>query len=189
MVMSLRRGFKANANRISVRLRRGQGARPEAPIDLNVLVTKLSIGVIPLSEFKAQFPQAVQQLTMRDSGAFSAATLPPNENGKRILVLNDSHDLRRQNSNIAHEIAHILLGHPFTFPIDGSGSRNIDRELEEEANWLGPTILVSDEAALHIVQSELPTDTACMHYKVTEPVLRMRINASGAMIRKKRSSH
>jgi hypothetical protein len=85
--------------------------------------------------------------------------------------------------------AHILLGHPFTFPIDGSGSRNIDRELEEEANWLGPTILVSDEAALHIVQNELPTDTACMHYKVTEPVLRMRINASVAMIRKKRSSH
>jgi len=105
--------------------------------------------------------------------------------GGLLLTLGAAvHFVPRQASS-----AHILLRHPFTFPIDGSGSRSIDRELEEETNCLGPTILVSDEAALHIVQSGLPTDTACMHYKVTEPVLRMRIDASGAMIRKKRSSH
>jgi hypothetical protein len=70
--------------------------------------------------------------------------------------------------------------HPFTYPIDTYGCRNIDRDIEEEANWLGPTLLICDEAALHIVKSGMSTDAARRTYRVSEPVLRMRINASGA---------
>jgi hypothetical protein len=83
----------------------------------------------------------------------------------------------------------VLLGHPFTFPIDASGCRNLDRDIEDEASWLGPTILVSNEAALHIVRRAFDDETACSMYSVSLPLLRMRINASGAMIRVRRSHH
>ena len=107
--MSLRRGFKARANQISVRLRRGQGLPAHAPIDLAVVAARLDIDLVPLSSFASEFPKAVRQLARIDSGAFSAATLPIGHS-KRIIVHNDEHDCRRQRSNISHEIAHVLLG-------------------------------------------------------------------------------
>ena len=74
--MSLRRGFKASANRISIRLRRGQGLPAHAPIDLAVVVARLQIEIVPLSLFEVEFPKAVRQLVHLDDGAFSATTLP-----------------------------------------------------------------------------------------------------------------
>ena len=185
--MSLRHGFKAIANRISLRLRRGQGRAPIDPVDLKVIAARLKITLVPLSAFKAECPQAVEHLIRKDSGAFSAATLLIG--GKRVLIYNDSHDPGRQRANIAHELAHVLLGHPFTCPIDGSGCRTLDLDLEDEANWLGPTILISNEAALHILKISMSSAEACRIYGVSGPLLTMRINASGARIRLERAVH
>jgi len=186
--MSLRRGFKANANRISLRLRRSLGLHPDAPIDLNGIAARLGITIVPLSSFATEHAAAVHQLLRVDPGAFSAATLVV-EGGRRIILYNDGHDAGRQQNSIAHEIAHVLLGHESTLPIDASGTRVLDRDIEDEANWLGSTILISNEAALRIVRDNLDTDTACALYKVSAAVLRMRINASGAVIRMKRLVH
>lgn len=186
--MSLRRGFKSRANQISLRLRRSQGLSPEAPIDLAIIAARLKIEIVPLTSFATEHPKAVRHLSRIDTGAFSAATLHV-DSARRIIVHNDTHDHRRQRNNIAHELAHVLLGHPFTFPIDASGCRNLDRDIEDEASWLGPTILVSDEAALHIVRKAFDNEAACTMYGVSLPLLRMRINASGAMIRVRRSYH
>jgi hypothetical protein len=72
--MSLRRGFKAEANRISLRLRTSLGLAPHAPINLTALGDKLGIRVVPLSSFKDECPDAVQYLNRKDRSAFSAAT-------------------------------------------------------------------------------------------------------------------
>jgi hypothetical protein len=192
--MSLRRGFKAEANRISLYLRRGLGLTPEAPINLEALARHLRVShqieaiIVALSVFRDEYPDAVRQLSVLDPGAFSAATVPCGPQ-QYAIVYNDSHDEGRQQNSIAHEIAHLVLKHPFTLPIDNYGCRNIDRDIEEEANWLGPTILISDEAALHIVKSGMTTDAARLKYGVSEPLLRMRINASGARIRLARAYH
>lgn len=183
--MSLARGFKANANRISLRLRKSLDLRPEDPVDLLIVAARLKITVVPLTEFAAEYPSAVRQLTVTDPGAFSAATLPLGD--KKIIVHNDKHDPGRQSNSIAHEMAHVLLGHSFTLPIDASGCRNVDRDLEDQANWLGPTLLISNEAAIHIVRTNMDSAAACKLYKVSLPLLRMRINGSGAVIRFKRS--
>jgi Zn-dependent peptidase ImmA (M78 family) len=111
----------------------------------------------------------------------------PLSDTERVIIYNHTHSPGRRNSNIAHEIAHLALGHEFTLPIDTTGCRNIDRDVEDEANWLGPTILIPNEAALHIVRQGMDTETACELYGVSTDVLRMRINASGARIRLERS--
>jgi hypothetical protein len=170
------------------------GLTPEAPIDLEALARHLKIAfqieviIVPLSRFRDEYPDAVRQLSVIDSGAFSAATVPCGPK-RYVIVHNDSHDEGRQQTNISHEIAHLILEHPFTLPIDTYGCRNIDRDIEDEATWLGATILISDEAALHIVKSGMSTDKARQTYRVSEPVLRMRINASGARIRAARTHH
>jgi hypothetical protein len=186
--MSLRRGFKAHANRLSVRLRRSLSLPPEAPIDLDRVAQRLGIEIVGLRQFANECPEAVAQLTIRDEGAFSAATLQCGPT-RRIIIHNDSHHPRRQRSNIAHEIAHILSGHRLGLPLDGSGCRQMDPDDEDEATWLGSVILITDEAAIHIVRMEMETRAACREYGVTEPILRMRINASGARMRVARSLH
>jgi len=148
----------------------------------------LEISIVPLSDFREEYAASERQLSKIDPGAFSAATLRCGPT-KRIIVHNDSHDRGRQRSNIAHELSHVLLGHPFTLPIDPSGCRNMDRDMEDEAAWLGGTILISNEAAIYIVRTAMDTETACRIYGVSTPMLRMRINASGARRRVQRSVH
>jgi Zn-dependent peptidase ImmA (M78 family) len=183
--VSLRRGFKANANRISLRLRKGLTLRPEDPIDLTLIAARLEIATVPLTDFTRECPSEVRQLTVVDRGAFSAATLRIGQ--RKIIIYNDAHDSGRQMNSVAHEISHVLLGHPLTLPIDASGCRNVDRDIEDQANWLGPTILISNEAAMHIVRTGMDTAEACKLYRVSEPLLRMRLNASGAVIRLRRA--
>jgi IrrE N-terminal-like domain len=186
--MSLRRGFKAEANRISLRLRQSLGLRPEAPIDLIALAQSLGLTVVPLSSFQDECPEAVRQLIRVDRSAFSAATIRCGPM-RRVIVYNDSHDYGRQRNSTAHEISHVLLEHKFTLPIDTSGCRTIDRDAEDEAAWLGAVILISDAAAMHIVRTDMDTNAACQVYSVSAPLLQMRINASGARIRMARRYH
>jgi Zn-dependent peptidase ImmA (M78 family) len=105
--MSLRRGFKAEVNRISLRLRTSLGLAAHAPINLAALANELAIRLVPLSSFKDECPEAVHYLTRKEPSTFSAATV------QHVIVFKDSDSKARSQSNIAHEIAHIVLGHEF----------------------------------------------------------------------------
>src|SRR5687767_14162392 len=148
--MKLRRGFKAEADRIAVALRADLGLRPFDPMDLQALARRLDVPVVPLSTLKGPCKQAVRQLCEIDPGAFSAITLPDDAGGKFVLH-NDAHTPARQRRNIAHEFSHVLLRHEMTLPLDATGCRKIDKEVEDEANWLSGAILVPAPAALFIV--------------------------------------
>jgi hypothetical protein len=51
--------------------------------------------------------------------------------------------------------------------------RQVDRDIEDEANWLAATILIPNEAALHIVRKFIDAKTACNLYYVSEALLCM----------------
>jgi IrrE N-terminal-like domain len=186
--MSLRRGFKAESNRISLWLRQELDLAPTAPIDLHAVAKRIGLVIVPLSEFRTECPSAVDQLTVVDPSAWSAGLIPVGPSEK-ILLHNDAHSPVRQRSNIAHEIAHVLSNHPLTLPLDNSGCRVVDQGVEEEANWLGGVILIPDAAAVYIVRAALTTQEACHQYGVSADLLRMRINLSGARKRVHRFYH
>jgi len=66
------------------------------------------------------------------------------------------------------------------------GCRNFNNEIEEEANWLGPALLVSEEAAMYIVKQRMNESTAAQWYGCTTSVIRFRLNMTGAF---KRARH
>ena len=101
--------------------------------------------------------------------------------GRRLIIIhNDAHDRKRQASNLAHEIAHALLAHPTHLMLKQSGDRHYDKEIEDEASWLGPALLISEEAALHIVETRMTMEQASHFYGATKEVIQMRLNVSGA---------
>lgn len=187
--VNLRRGFKSDANWYSKAVRDELGLRPHDPICPWTLAQHLELSVVKISDYAADEPDAVAYLhSNKGQAEFSAITA--DFGGKRVIIHNDAHERKRQAANIAHEIAHCLLIHNLVPLTAASGARNYDREIEDEASWLGPTLLVPDAAALSIAYSlgngKITISEASDEYGVSEVLLKMRLNVSGAMIRASR---
>jgi Zn-dependent peptidase ImmA (M78 family) len=103
----------------------------------------------------------------------------------RVILHNDAHADVRQRSNIAHELGHCFLGHEMTPPLREDGERNRDGSDEAEAEFFGGMLLISNEAADHIVRSGIEL-SAARTYGVSEIMLNYRLQTSGANIRARR---
>jgi Zn-dependent peptidase ImmA (M78 family) len=180
--MAFRRGFKTEANWYAREMRRELEIPVFEPLCPWRLAEHLGFPVVALSAYAVIEPKMVAYFRSRSGQKdFSAITLFDGQ--KRWIVHNDSHDRKRQAADIAHELAHGLLLHPPKPPINANGSRDYDANLEAEANWLGPALLVSDEAALHIVETKMSLAGASEHYGASVSLVRMRLNVSGAAVR------
>ena len=180
--MGLRRGFKTEANWYAREMRRELGLTPRCPLCPWKLAQHLDFRLSSLREFEALAPDAVAYLrSARGQTDFSAITLF--DESVRWIIYNDGHARKRQAADIAHELAHGLLLHPPKPPFDAQGSRHYDAEREDEANWLGPALLISDEAAMWIIEEEMSLLDASNHFNASTQVVRMRLNVSGAAVR------
>lgn len=104
--------------------------------------------------------------------------IPWGETG-RAIIYNDARGPARQQSDVAHEASHILLGHPMADIVSGAVTKRT-KELEDEATTLGATLLVPQAAAIHVLRKRMPTDEAAAFYGVSEQLLQWRCNVSGA---------
>jgi IrrE N-terminal-like domain len=183
--MTLRRGFKTEANKYAREFRLELMSPPDAPLCPWRLAQHLLVPVFTLSEFAKQNPRAAFFLTQDGLWQFSGATFVFGY--KRIIVINDGHSPKRQASDLSHELSHCILAHAPAPHLATSPSRQYDKEQEEEANHLGPALLISEEAALSIVRRGLARAQASDMYSVTEDVIQMRINLTGAAKRVRKS--
>jgi hypothetical protein len=174
----LRHGFKSEANAYAIAIRRELQLEDHAPLCPWRLAKHLAVPIGTLSDLKRFAPDGVRYLTGQGKAFFSAVTIFVGRRGRRRLIFhNDAHAKSRQTANLAHELAHAILCHPPTPPFTS------DPIAEEEAKWLGPTLLIPNEAALHIVESRMPARSAQALYGVSSALLEFRINVSGARIR------
>lgn len=179
--MAFERGFKAHANKIALDVRDELYLKPHAPLCPWILADHLGIPIITLAILKDNAPditEEVNHLSRRESQAFSAITLF--EGSRRRIIHNHGHALTRQRSNLAHEIAHALLRHPPHPPFCESGQRVYNKNLEDEAGWLGPVLLVTNEAARWAVARRMPEESAAQHFGVSRDLIKFRYRMSGA---------
>src|SRR5690348_12993420 len=114
-----RRGFKADAERISLAVREELGLGITDALNCLELCTHLSIPVLALTELQAMgaLPKSVVQL-QRDQAGFSALTVSAGT--RRLIVYNPRHPPGRRANSLAHELSHIILEHPLA-PALGTG--------------------------------------------------------------------
>lgn len=138
--MTLRRGFKADAERKAIQLRTELGLAQTAPIDLHDLAAHLDVKVVSGEDLIGREP--FEELETMQVGVFSAATF--DIAGRQIIVTNPIATERRRRSDIAHELGHIILEHSLTEirEVAGLPFRSCVPEQEEEATSLGSTILL-----------------------------------------------
>lgn len=182
--MALRRGLKTEANDIAREIRQELKLHSAAPLDPRKLAEHLEIPLLPLSAM-TEVPQVVRYFTRRSTGEFSAVTVF--EGPQRLIVYNDSHSHGRQSSDLAHELSHGLLLHEPHPALAASGCRDWDEDYEDQADWLGGALLISDEAAIAIVQKRLTLEAAAVTYGVSTKLVQWRLNVTGARKRVQRT--
>lgn len=179
--MSYRRGFKSEASSIAAEIRVELGLGALDRLDTQRLAQYLDVPVWPLSHLRAASKDAVEYLMGVEPEAFSAVTVFIGS--RRTIVHNDAHVVGRQASNIAHELAHGLLHHRPTPALDDSGCRLWDQSIEDEAQWLAGVLLIPDDAAVWIARTGLAENDAAARFGVSGPMVRFRVNVSGARAR------
>lgn len=184
-----RRGFKSWAEEISLRVRRKLKLAPAAALDPLQLADLLSVVVVGPDQLHDIPDDCRRRLTNDHSENWSAITVA---NGKHhLIVVNTAHAPTRRNSDLAHELAHVILGHEpsmmFASPASGIALRTHNKEQEDEANWLAGCLLLPRDALFSIRKRQLSDEEACQEYGVSAAMLRFRVNASGVDIQLRRA--
>ena len=89
-------------------------------------------------------PDVLDRLLVRDSTSWSAGTLR-GPDGCKYVVMNPTHDIRRQRSSLMEELAHVVLGHQPSklIRLNGVCIRSWKQGQETEAYWVGAAALVA----------------------------------------------
>jgi len=181
--VSLRRGFKAEAERISAEIREELDLGLLDRLDPLRLAEHLGIPVFTLRDIARSNGGGtgfLQTLRGIEQDAFSAVTIFLGD--RRLIVHNDSHAPTRQASNITHELSHCILEHPPSPVLSPEGCRYWDARLEAEADFLAGALLVPRDGALALTKRRSPLASIAERYGVSEPLCRWRINETGVAI-------
>lgn len=174
----LRRGFRKEAEEYAAEFREELDIDLRAPMNPLILAKHLCIPVIGLSAHPGIPDDVKRYFADYGQDRFSATTIA--DGTYREIIHNDHQHLNRQNSNITHEIAHILLGHPPKPPMISDSCRDFDPTLEKEANELGFTLLVPKLAALFAVEQYENLTVAAEYFGVSRSLLEYRIRITNA---------
>lgn len=175
----MQRGFKAYAEKIAIDVRAEMGIPAHGKLCAFQLTEYLGIQTLGFSKLTAGAKSTgVTDNELVALGDEVHGMCIPFRTGHAILY-NDKNHSTRQQSDIAHEVSHILLRHPLADIVSGAVSKR-SKELEEEAAHLGGVLLLPMPAALHILQRRLPVDVAAAEYGISSEMVNYRCNISGA---------
>jgi uncharacterized protein DUF955 len=177
----LRRGFKSQCERRSVELRRVLALRPLDPLSAVEVARHYNVTVWRPHQITGIPDGDIKHLLGPARDEWSGFTL--RIESRHLVVLNSAQSPRRQNSVLMHELAHIILGHELAFAMFADSGdftpSTYDQNQEEEAAWLGGTLLLPRPALLWMRRQYLSDDEAATHFGVSPDLLRWRIRMTG----------
>jgi len=174
--MALRHGFKSEANKVAADLRAELSLDHLAPFEPRVAAKYLDIPVISFDQIKG----CDEALGILRNAGRAVSGLTIFEGSRRMIIYNDYHSPGRVNNTIAHEIAHALLMHSPGPALGTHGCRRVNRDLEDEADYLAGVLLLPDAACLHCARLLLTVDEISMRYAVSPQLASYRLNITGA---------
>ena len=182
------RGFKTWAEQTSARARQQLKLSPLSPLDPFALARILDVSILTPDDLP-DLPVKVRRRLMTEfRDHWSAITVM--DGSSHLIVTNSAHASTRQNSSLAHELAHIILGHEpslmFMTPKSGLAIRTHNDEQEEQANWLAGALLLPRDALLGIRRRGMSDEEACSEYGVSAAMLKFRLNVTGMDVQLRR---
>lgn len=175
------RGFKTWCENVSLQHRKEMNLQAFDPIDAWALAKKLDVIVLKVQEVPGIGRETLDVLIKEDPGSWSAVTLC--YAGINLIVLNPMSLKGRMNSDLAHELAHLLICHePARIDVTPDQMlmlQNFDRRQEAEADWLAGCLLLPRAALMHIRKRGMDKTDAMRIYGVSSPMFDYRTNITG----------
>lgn len=177
----LERGFKTWAEHLALSIRRELDLAPHAPLPPSRLAEHLGVRVWTPHDVPGLPQTVLDQLLRHDPEGWSAVTCSVDDTA--LIIHNPRHSPARQNSNLAHELAHIILEHePSRLVLSHDGAmvmRSFDDKQEEEANWLGWCLLLPRQALMYAMKARLSVAAIAQKWCVSEQLVEFRVRMTG----------
>lgn len=184
----MKHGFKTWAEKEAERLRRLNQLAPDDALPARSVAQHLNVRVVTPEQLGISAVD-ISVLLRADRSHWSAMTLY--YLNEPFVVHNPSHSEARQETDLMHELAHLLCEHPlcrivpagkFPFPM-----REYNAEHEAEADWLAGALKVPREAMLRLIRQGASTEELASHFECSLPLARMRRNKTGVDVQVRRS--
>lgn len=155
--MALRRGFKAEAERLAKDIWNAMHLKPGDC--MNAVELAMHVGCVVRSAGALVDVARLKELKRIQDDAFFACTFKL-AGDRYAIVFNPLMSDTRRNSDVAHEVAHIILRHRLS-RLERIGSVAFlacDNQQEEEARWLSGCLLLPRFALIHdLTNGMVPT--------------------------------
>ena len=179
--MPLVRGFKTRCENIARSVRSDLGLEESEPLPADGLAVYLGVRVITPQDIPGMSGESLEVLLTDESDGWSALTV--SDSKSTLVIYNPRNSSGRRSSDIAHELAHLLLRHSpsvLMFAPDGTWAlRSYDKTQEEEAAWLSGCLLLPRPALLSIARAGLTPKAAAAKYGVSQRLLKYRTDMTG----------
>ncbi len=186
---SFRRGFKSEAENLSIYYRKKLSLNDHDPLSAFDLALHLNLDIWSPDQIPGIAPQHLSTLVNPPgSEHWSAITLGITDVPSTIIY-NTSHSESRIQSDIMHELAHVLLGHKME-EIDtslGLPLRKYDQSQEDEAEWLGGCLQLPKAALIrYYVYKNYSIEQIAQTFKASIQMTKYRVGVSGVSVIKTR---
>lgn len=180
----LKRGFKSKSEKLALEFREKLGVHPCSPLCAFQLAEHIGIKVYPATEFFSNSSAEVGLLSGNNGKVceWSALTMTT-EVCNRIIIHNPFNSTARQQSDIMHELSHIICEHEgrqidigITIPI---GMREFNEEQEEEAKCLGSILQIARPGLFWAKKRDMNVEDIASHFNASVDMVKYRLNTSG----------
>lgn len=179
----LRRGFKAQSERLAKEYRELLNIHPCGALCAIELAKYLEIPIYPATEFITDLKEVALLKGTDDTPSEWSALTMLTKAETRIIINNPYNSNVRQQSDIMHELAHIICGHKrnqqeysFSIPF---GMHGYDEVQEEEAKCLGATLQLATPCLLWARKQNMNKEDIISYFNASSEMVQYRSNMIG----------
>jgi Zn-dependent peptidase ImmA (M78 family) len=183
-------GFKTKAEVIAESCRSEMGLPAESALDAYQLASHLGILVQSVDQILNE-SDALKLIGTRSNPVEFSALCMKNCDGDKIIIYNPNHSLPRQQSDLMHEIAHILRKHEMAEEVKQLlgkvNLRSFDHFQEEEAEILGGCLQITRKGLLWAMYQNYTYQQMADYFKASLDMVKYRIFSTG--VEKQRANY
>lgn len=180
---SLKRGFKAEAERKAKQYREVLNLPPYSPLCAFELANYINVPVYKATDILVDSNVIEHLIGTEDNRSEWSALTMITEAGNQIIIYNPNNSKARQQSDLMHELAHIICKHErqhleydFDIPI---GMRHFNDVHEAEATTLGATLQLASPCLIWAKNKGMSYDEVSEYFNASIEMVRFRMNTSG----------
>lgn len=174
LITSLSTENRQRLEAIATDKRHQLGFKAYQPLSAAVLTTYFKATIFTAETVPNTEPEKVKILCNSDN--WSAGIILKNP---LCIVHNSRHTPTRQESNLMHEFAHVILKHKMVGFEPKTGLPQSRPQDEDEAVYLGGCLQIPRRGLLWAVQKKMTVAQIALYFNASEEMVNFRINVSG----------